>query len=64
MQNAGNLSKEEAIFLSKIEDSIKICEKNNIPKFSGFLDLRQQKLASYQANSMSVTNYMLFGGFE
>lgn len=64
MQNAGNLSKEETIFLSKIEDSIRICEKNNIPKFSCFLDLRQQKLASYQANSMSLTNYMFFGGFE
>lgn len=35
-----------------------------MPKFSGFLDLRQQKIAQYVANSVKANSFVFYGGFE
>ncbi len=59
-----NLSREEAVFVARIEDCCEICDKNNIAKFTGFLDLRQQKIAQYACCSSSVYSVMLYGGHE
>ena len=59
-----NLSKEEEIFASHIEDLIEICDRRNVPKFSGFLDLRQQKIAQFVASSVKADSFVLYGGFE
>ncbi len=59
-----NLSREEEIFASHIEDLITICDRKNVPKFSGFLDLRQQKIAQYVASSVKAESFVLYGGFE
>lgn len=58
-----NLSKEEMIFSSHIEDCVFQCEKKNVPRFSGFLDLRQQNIALFTASSISSC-YDFFGGFS
>ena len=58
------LSREEEIFASHIEDLVTICDRRNVPKFSGFLDLRQQKIAQYVANSVKANSFLLYGGFE
>lgn len=59
-----NLSRDEEIFASHIEDMISICDRKNIPKFSGFLDLRQQKIAQHVANSVKAESFEFYGGFE
>lgn len=58
-----NLSKEELLFSSHIEDCVRLSEKNNKVKFSGFLDLRMQKIAKATAESIN-NSFMLYGGFE
>ncbi len=58
-----NLSREEEIFASHIEDLVSICDRKNVPKFSGFLDLRQQKIAQFAA-SASADSLAFYGGFE
>lgn len=59
-----NLSREEEIFASHIEDLILICDRKNVPKCSGFLDLRQQKIAQYVAGSAKAESFVFYGGFE
>ena len=57
------LNREEEIFSSRIEDCFSICDRNNIPKFSGFLDLRQQKIADITACSLDPSAFCLYGGY-
>ena len=59
-----NLSRDEEIFASHIDDLISACDRRNVPKFSGFLDLRQQKIAQYVASSVKADSFVFFGGFE
>ena len=59
-----HLSREEAVFAAKIEDCCNLCEKNNIPKFSGFLDLRQQKIAMFSASGISPDSFTMYGGYD
>lgn len=59
-----HLSRDEAVFAAKIEDCCRLCEKNNIPKFSGFLDLRQQKIAIFAASGISADSFTMFGGYD
>lgn len=61
--NSLNLSKEEWLFSSHIEDCVRLSEKNNRVKFSGFLDLRLQKIAKVTAESFN-NSFMLYGGFD
>lgn len=59
-----NLSREEEIFASHIEDLVSLCDRKNIPKFSGFLDLRQQKIAQFAASFVGADSLAFYGGFE
>lgn len=59
-----NLSKEELVFSSHIKDCIILSQKKNIPKFTGFLDLRQQKIAEITANQFAPNSFCFFGGFD
>jgi len=61
--NSLNLSKDEWLFSSHIKDCANLSEKNNKVKFSGFLDLRMQKIARVTAEGIN-NNFMLYGGFE
>ena len=58
-----NLNSEEKILSSRVEDFFSICERKNIPKFSGFLDLRQQKIALYTASGIKSSEFEFFGGY-
>ncbi len=59
-----HLSREETVFAAKIEDCCHLCERNNIPKFSGFLDLRQQKIAMFVSLGISPDSFTMFGGYD
>lgn len=59
-----NLSKEEEILSSRIDDAFSICDRKSIPRFVGFLDLRQQKIAEITACANRQSNYMFFGGYQ
>lgn len=59
-----SLSKEEAIFAARIEDLCRLCDRNNIPKFTGFLDLRQQKISEYAASGFLPNSFSFYGGFD
>lgn len=59
-----NLNREEEILSSRIEDLFLLCDRNNIPKFTGFLDLHQQKISQYTASGFDASAFELFGGIE
>lgn len=59
-----SLSKEEAVFAARIEDLCSLCDRNNVPKFSGFLDLRQQKISEYAASGVLPNAFTFYGGYE
>ena len=59
-----NLSREEEILSARIEDLFAACDKNNIPKFTGFLDLRQQRIAECTSSAIDASAFQFFGGFE
>ena len=58
------LSREEEIFSSRIEDLFSMCDRKNIPKFSGFLDLRQQKIADVTACGIDFSAFSFYGGYQ
>ena len=58
------LSRQEEIFAARIKDMFVLCDRDNYCKFSGFLDLRQQKIASYVGLSISGADFSLYGGLE
>ena len=58
-----NLSKEENVFAARIEDLCRLCDRNNVPKFSGFLDLRQQKISEYTASAVLPNAFSFYGGY-
>ncbi len=59
-----HLSRDESVFAAKIKDCCLLCDRNNIPKFSGFLDLRQQKIAEFAASGISPGSFSLYGGYD
>ena len=59
-----HLSKEEAVFAARIEDLCSLSDRNNIPKFSGFLDLRQQKISEYAASGVLPSAFSFYGGYD
>ncbi len=61
--NQLNLSKEEKLFSSHIEDCVTLCEKKNQMRFSGFLDLRMQKIAERTAAGINSECFCFSGGF-
>jgi len=59
-----NLSRDEEMLSSRIEDIFSICDRKSISKFVGFLDLRQQKIAELTACAINPSGYMLYGGLK
>ena len=58
------LSDEDKILVSHIQDMIKICEKSRKPRFSAFLDERQIIIAESAVRSLHWENYRFFGGYD
>jgi len=52
------------LFYSRVEDTIRLCEKRSSPCFLGFLDLREQALARRMLLLQSINNWRLFGGYD
>lgn len=59
-----SLNAEEEIFISRITDLARQVQKRGVPKFSGFLDVRQQELAIYGINCAGDINYQWDGGYD
>ena len=59
-----NLSRDEEILSSRIEDAFSFSERKRISKFIGFLDLRQQKIAEITACAIDPSAFVFYGGFE
>lgn len=57
-----HLTRDEVVFASHIEDLARACESKNIPVFSQFLDLRQQKIAKACVESFGLKK-AFFGGY-
>ena len=58
------LSDEDRILASHIQDMTQICEKSRKPRFSSFLDERQIIIAESVLNSLHWNGYRFFGGYE
>ena len=58
------LSKEETVFAARVEELCRLCDRNNVSKLSGFLDLRQQKISEYTACGISPDAFSFYGGYE
>ncbi len=50
------------IFLKRISDTVRLCQKYSSPRFSGFLDGREQ--AILKKSTHILENSMLFGGYD
>lgn len=58
------LSGEDRILASHIQDMTEICGKSRKPRFSAFLDERQIIIAKSVLNSLHWDGYRFFGGYE
>lgn len=56
------LTQEDRIFLSRVEESFFSAEEKCVVKFTAFLDGRQQLLVQQAARKVGFENYLLFGG--
>ena len=56
------LSGEERLFLERIRDLVELCDQRSIPRFSAFLDERQQRIAG-SAGTLPGVNCGFWGGF-
>ena len=57
------MEKEDQFLLSHIEDQFRRCEDRNIPAYTGFLDMRQQTIASDFCRSIGARPQFL-GGYD
>lgn len=57
------MEKEDQFLLSHIEDQYRRCADRNIPAYSGFLDMRQQTIASDFCRSIGARPQFL-GGYD
>ena len=55
---------EDSVLAARIEDTVRLCEVRNCPKFIGFLDEKQSALAVKIANNLHFDTYMLWGGYQ
>ena len=56
------LTAEEKLFLERIRDLVELCDQRGIPRFSAFLDERQQRIAR-SAGSLPGVTCGFWGGF-
>lgn len=52
----------DAILRSRIEDTVRLCDKRGVPCFLGFLDLREQAIARQLLHSVSSDTVVSFYG--
>lgn len=62
--SAEGLGTEERIFISHIDDMLKICEKTGTARFSSFLSEAESALVRRYLEYCAADNYMLYGGYE
>lgn len=55
--------KDSEILKGRIRDTVKLCDKNNSPKFLGFLDSNGAAIAQNIARQESA-KFMLYGGYD
>lgn len=53
----------EHILLSRIEDTVHLCDKRGAPCFLGFLDLHEQAIVHRERNRFSGYGWSLLGGY-
>ncbi len=49
---------------SRVEDTVRLCDKRNAPCFLGFLDLQEQAVVRQYLASLPTVRWGLFGGYE
>jgi len=59
-----NITEEDKLLLSKIQDNIQIANTQYRPKFTAFLDERQKSLVSQFAAANARLPYKFWGGYE
>lgn len=52
------------LLYSRLEDTLRLCEKRSSPCFLGFLDLREQAFVRRMLTSQHACNWRLYGGYE
>ncbi|MEG0692446.1 MAG: YlmH/Sll1252 family protein [Oscillospiraceae bacterium] len=62
--NSTDQTKQDEYFKSNIINMIHFARNRNSPKFSAFLDERQQIIAQEILNASKYSNYKFFGGLE
>lgn len=61
---AERAGEEEKLFISRIEDMVRICEKTYTSRFSAFLTEAEAARAIRFLEYIHAENYMLYGGYE
>lgn len=57
-------NQEDKVFLSKVLDKIKLCNKEEKMQYTDFLDMYQIALVKNYLNKMNIKNFILYGGYE
>lgn len=58
------LNDDDKQIVSRVLDFVKLCLEKSVVKFTGFLDLRQQKLVLSVLNKEHFTRYKFYGGYQ
>lgn len=53
---------DDSLLRSRIEDTVRLCDKRGVPCFLGFLDLREQAFAQHVLNGLSMAVECSFWG--
>lgn len=61
---AQRADEEERLFISRIEDMVKLCEKTYTARFSPFLSEAEAALAGRFLEYIHAENYIFYGGYE
>lgn len=64
MASTSNPHKEDQLFHSRVEDTVRLCEKRHYAAFIGFLDEREQMEAELVLRRLCVESYRFFGGYD
>lgn len=57
-------TEDEKVLMRRVADAIKAVQASGKPRYLGFLNLREQELATAQLNRMQAELYVYDGGFE
>ena len=56
-------SEDEAL-RSRVEDTVRLCDKRNAPCFLGFLDLHEQAVARQALSNLPAESWGFYGGYD